>query len=182
LTGDAAQVSVDRQWRRQSSDRAPDHISKEVWMGLKLDRRALGVIVVGALVAAIGATAAIAAKPIRNATYSGLISHTSNVTYPITFKVSASGRRVSDFTLSDSYPIYCQGGGFGAVQAASGKVSKHGKFRVRLPIYFAPTHEHQGFVLVTGTFGRQGRESGKVTTDFTHVASCNGTSRYTTHG
>jgi hypothetical protein len=55
-------------------------------------------------------------------------------------------------------------------------------FTVKLPIYFAPAHEHQGFVIVTGSFAKHGKESGKVRTDFTHSSSCNGSSSYSTRG
>lgn len=128
------------------------------------------------------ATVALAAKPVHNATYSGQISRTSNVTYSISFKVSANGKHVSKFVLTNGYPVYCQGGGFGAVQPGSGTISKRGTFQVKLPIFFAPTHEHQGFVIVTGTFGRHGKEHGRVRTDFTTAMSCNGTSGYSTTG
>lgn len=150
-------------------------------MRISLDRRLATAVALTTLVAVTGgAAAAVAAKPVRGATYSGKISRVSNVTFPISFKVSANGKRVSSFVLASSYPVYCQGGGFGAVQPASGTVSKRGTFKVKLPIYFAPAHQHQGFVIVTGAFGKHGRESGTLKTDFTHSSSCNGTSRYST--
>ena len=152
-------------------------------MRISPDRRLAAAIALTALVAVtIGPVAALAAKPVSGATYSGKISRASNVTFPISFKVSANGKRVSSFVLASSYPVYCQGGGFGAVQPASGTISKHGTFKVKLPIYFAPAHQHQGFVIVTGTFAKHGKESGTVRTDFTRSSSCNGTSRYSTKG
>ena len=150
-------------------------------MRISLDRRLAAAVALTALVAVTGgAAAALAAKPVRAATYSGKISRASNVTFPISFKVSANGKRVSSFVLTSSYPVYCQGGGFGTVQPASGTVSKHGTFKVKLPIYFAPAHQHQGFVIVTGVFGKHGKESGTVRTDFAHSSGCNGTSSYST--
>lgn len=149
-------------------------------MRISLDRRLAAAVALTVLVAVTGAAAAVAATPVRAATYSGKISRASNVTFPISFKVSANGKRVSSFVLTSSYPVYCQGGGFGTVQPASGTVSKHGTFKVKLPIYFAPAHQHQGFVIVTGAFGKHGKESGTVRTDFTHSSSCNGTSSYST--
>lgn len=152
-------------------------------MRISLGRRLAAAIAVTALVAVTaGAAAALAAKPVSGATYSGKISRTSNVTFPISFKVSANGRRVSSFVLTNSYPVYCQGGGFGAVQPGSGTISRRGTFTVKLPIYFAPDRQHQGFVIVTGAFAKHGRESGKVKTDFTRSSSCNGTSSYSTRG
>jgi hypothetical protein len=130
----------------------------------------------------VGTAAALAAKPIKGATYRGGIKRSSNVTYSISFKVSANGKRVGSFSLPNGYPVYCQGGGFGQAQAGSGKVSKTGKFTVKLALYFAPTHQHQGFVIITGKFGKHGKESGTVTTDFTTSHVCNGTATYTTTG
>lgn len=142
-------------------------------------------IVLGALLGVTGGAAvALAAAPIKGATYQGKLklSHASSVTYGISFKVSASGKRVSDFNLPRGYPVYCQGGGFGKQQAASSTITRKGKFNVKLPIYFAPTHSHQGFVVITGSFAKHGKESGTVRTDFTVSHVCNGTSTYTTTG
>jgi hypothetical protein len=150
-------------------------------MRIKLGHRVLTAIALTTLVAtSVGSTAGLAAAPIKGATYKGGISRSRTVTLPISFKVSGNGKHVGSFTLSNGYPVYCQGGGFGALQPASGTITKRGTFKVKLPIYFKPAHSHQGFVIVTGSFGKHGRESGKVTTDFTHSGSCNGTSRYTT--
>lgn len=151
-------------------------------MMIRLHRRVLGAVALIAVVATAEGAAAFAAMPIRGATYVGKIARTSNVRYSISFKVSANRKRVSNFTLANGYPVYCQGGGFGAVQQASGTIAKKGTFDVKLPIYFAPTHQHQGFVIITGRFAKHGKESGKVRTDFTHSTICNGTSRYATTG
>ena len=66
------------------------------------------------VVIAGGATAALAAPALKGATYTGKIrlAHKSNVTYQISFKVSAKGKRVRNFSLPNGYPVYCQGGGF----------------------------------------------------------------------
>ena len=146
-------------------------------MTIRRQRRLLSVVAFAALVAA---GTALAATPIKGATYSGKIARASNVTYSISFTVSTTGERVRNFALANGYPVYCQGGGFGAVQQASGKISKEGAFVVKLPIYFAPSHQHQGFVIITGRFAKHGKESGKVMTDFTHSNTCNGTSSYAT--
>src|SRR5689334_13568823 len=152
-------------------------MSKEGWMKIKLDRALTAV----ALTALVAAPAAFAATPIKGATYKGRISRATNVTFSISFKVNARGKRVGNFKLS-SYPVYCQGGGFGSLQQASGTITKKATSKVKLPIYFAPAHSRQGFVIVTGRFAKKGKESGKVTTAFTHATSCNGTSSYTTKG
>jgi hypothetical protein len=142
------------------------------------------IVLAGLLAASAGTAVALAAAPIKGATYQGKLKlpHATSVTFPISFKVSANGKRVSNFTLAHGYPVYCQGGGFGQQQPASGTVTSKGKFTVKLPIFFAPAHQHQGFVIVTGTFAKNGRESGTVVTDFTRAHVCNGTSTYTTTG
>lgn len=124
----------------------------------------------------------IAASPKKGRTYSGLIKRTAGATttFSISFEVSKGGTKAHDFSLPGGYPVYCEGGGFGEAQDATARISKKGTFTARLPIYFAPAHEHQGFVTVTGKFGNKGRESGKVTTEFTKADTCNGTSKYTT--
>ena len=152
-------------------------------MRIKCNRRVFAAAALTAVLAAtVGAAAAVAAVPIKGATYKGKLSRTGNVTFPISFKVSRNGKRVGSFSFSNGYPVYCQGGGFGALQPASGTITTSGTFKVELPIYFAPAHSHQGFVIVTGSFARRGKESGKVTTDLTHGGGCNGTSSYTTKG
>lgn len=154
-------------------------------MRARLSARRPIAIFLATLVALLGGTAAaLAAKPIKGKTYQGKLKlpHASNVTYGISFKVSANGKRVSSFSLPQGYPIYCQGGGFGQQQAASGEITKTGKFTVKLPIYFAPAHQHQGFVIITGAFAKHGKESGTVKTDFTKSHVCNGTATYTATG
>jgi hypothetical protein len=129
----------------------------------------------------VAASAALAAKPIKGATYSGTIHRSSNVAYTIKFKVSKNGTHVGGFTVP-LLPVYCQGGGFGTPQSVVAKITKKGTFQAKLPIYFAPAHSTQGFLIVTGKFAKHGKESGKATTQFTHVTACDGTSTYSTTG
>jgi hypothetical protein len=150
---------------------------------IKFGQRLMTAIALSSLVvASAGAAAALGAAPIKGATYQGKLSRAGGAKYPISFKVSRNGKHIGSFKLSKGYPVYCQGGGFGALQGASGTITKKGTFKVKLPIYFAPAHSHQGFVIVTGTFAKHGKESGKVTTAFTHGSSCNGTSPYAAKG
>jgi hypothetical protein len=163
---------------------------KEAWMRIKLDRRqGLGAIAATALLVAGGSPAAPAAQPTHGATYSGTIKrvvhsngHTYRSTFTISFRVSASGKQVSGFTFAQNYPVYCQGGGFGSPQPKQGRVSTKGTFEVKLPLYFAPRHQNQGSLVITGKFGQHGTESGKVTTDFKNATSCNGEAGYNTRG
>jgi len=125
-------------------------------------------------------TLALAAKPSKGATYSGQITvHRGTITrnYPISLKVSASGRQVASFDVS-LYPVYCEGGGFGAPVSKTARISSKGTFRAALPLVFAPTHQNQGSLVVSGRFGPHHSLSGKVTTDFSKSTSCNGTARF----
>jgi hypothetical protein len=150
-------------------------------------RRSSRVAVSCGFAAALAALAVVAgtadaAHPIKGKTYSGSIQRVAggNITFPITFEVSKNGKKVHDFSLPSGYPVYCEGGGFGEAQDATAKISSKGTFTAKLPIYFAPTHDHQGFVKITGKFGKKGHESGKVITEFSTSKTCNGTSKYTT--
>jgi hypothetical protein len=153
---------------------------------LALSRRAVTPAVALAMLGAAGAQAlASTAKPVHGATYSGEITrvvHSGGKTfrsqYPISFAVSATGKRVSAFALPSFYPVYCQGGGFGVAQSKSGEISGKGKFKVKLPLYFAPTHAHEGFLVVSGTFAKHGKVSGTAFTDFTKSKICNGTAKF----
>ncbi len=154
---------------------------------LQLSRRAVAPVTALAVFGAAGAQAlASSAKPVHGATYGGEITrvvHSMGKTFrnklPISFAVSANGKKVSAFTFTSFYPVYCQGGGFGSPQPKSGEISSKGKFKVKLPLVFAPTHAHEGFLVVSGTFAKHGKVSGTVFTDFTKSKVCNGTSKYT---
>ncbi len=131
-------------------------------------------------------TLSMAVSPKKGKTYTGKISrvYKGKVVYTdeISFRVSANGKKVGSFSLPNGYPVYCEGGGFGEAQGATAKISSKGTFTAKLPLYFAPSHQHQGFLKITGKFGKKGRESGKVKTNFTlgdFTNSCNGTSNYT---
>jgi hypothetical protein len=121
-----------------------------------------------------------AVHPAKGKTYSGEIKQSVTVQFPISFKVSSTGKSVSKFRLPNGYPVYCQGGGFGSAHSRRAKISRRGTFRAKLPIIFAPTHQHQGFLKVTGKFRSHKRETGKVVTGFTNGSSCGGSSKYST--
>jgi hypothetical protein len=139
-----------------------------------------------ALICAVAIPAlSVAAAPKKGRTYVGEIKEVYGGkvgnTDEISFQVSASGKQVRDFSLPNGYPVYCEGGGFGEAKDATTKITPKGTFTAKLPIYFAyGSPKHQGFVKVSGKFGKKGRESGKVITEFTKSTTCNGTSKYTT--
>jgi hypothetical protein len=148
--------------------------------------RPLGITASLALICALAIPAlSVAAAPKKGKTYVGDIKRVFGgrvaETDEISFQVSANGKRVHDFSLPNGYPVYCEGGGFGEAQGATAKITPQGTFTAKLPIYFAyGSPKHQGFVEVTGKFGKKGHESGKVITEFTKSTTCNGTSRYST--
>lgn len=129
----------------------------------------------------IGVCSAVAGGPAKGRTYSGSIKRLAgaDTTFPITFEVSRNGKKVQHFSLPSGYPVYCEGGGFGETQDVTAKISSKGTFTAKLPIYFAPSHDHQGFVKITGKFGKKGNESGTAITEFSSFKTCNGTSKYT---
>ncbi|MBA3865749.1 MAG: hypothetical protein H0X42_05300 [Solirubrobacterales bacterium] len=146
-----------------------------------LRRRAAATLAVLTL-AALGLSAvAQAANPTKGKTYTGAINIVVGgkvvTTFPISFAVSQSGTKVQKFALPSNVPIYCEGGGFGGGSAA---VTNAGTFKLKLPIIFTPTHEHQGFATITGKFKPNKRESGTIATEFTKAKSCNGSSKYST--
>ena len=144
-------------------------------------KRILCLTVVAALVAA---AVAMAAKPVKGATYTGtIVRSVGNSSFPISFKVSKNGKTVSGFKLANDYPIYCQGGGFptlGTGRAA--KISKKGTFMEKLPLKSVRSPgTGEGSVIITGKFAGHGSVSGKVKTDIggTTFKNCNGTSPFT---
>jgi hypothetical protein len=127
---------------------------------------------------------AVAARPAKGATYKGKLSAPGPIVEPISFKVTANGKRVHDFAIS-VVPVGCQGGAFGSPLAGSAAVTQPGKFKVTLKLYFAPAHRTTGKVVVTGTFLAHGKEKGKVATVFTnslYSKSCNKAVSYSTAG
>ncbi len=137
-------------------------------------------------IASVGALAsasiALAAQPLKGATYSGAFK--GRVSDSVSFKVSANGKKVSGFSIPNS-PAGCQGGAFGSASGGSGSISKQGTFKVTLSIVFAPAHRTNGKVVVSGKFGKKGAESGKVSSVYTNKlfpASCNFSIAYSTKG
>jgi hypothetical protein len=134
------------------------------------------------LVALAATGVAFAAKPHKGATYKGTIDRAANLTFPIRFTVSKNGKKVSSFKLSESYPVYCQGGGFPTLgNGGSGAIAKKGTFTVKLPLRNVRTNAAEGSLIVSGKFGVGGSASGKVRTDIAGSAfkTCNGSSSFT---
>jgi hypothetical protein len=141
------------------------------------------VVSLTAIVAVLAAGVALAAKPVKGATYTGTITRdVGTTTFPIRFKVSENRKNVSSFKLADAYPVYCQGGGFPTIgTGGSGRITKKGTFTVKLPLTNFMTKKPEGSIVVTAKFGVHGSASGKVTTAITGSfgKACNGTSPFT---
>jgi hypothetical protein len=148
---------------------------------LKAQRILLAAIAVGAL----GCSGvALAASQIKGASYSGQLA-SPRTSYLVSFKVSASGKRVTSLTISNT-PFYCQGGGRPVpVRFASAAISKAGAFTStgKYLIVEGPLKGQLGTKLkITGKFGKGGNEQGTVTSTYPKTPSCNGKSSYTTKG
>ncbi len=131
------------------------------------------------LVVLAAASVALAAHPIKGATYKGTFGTSS-----ISFKVAANGKKVSVFNFPVP-PIGCQGGTFGSASGGSATVSKKGTFKVTLKLVFAPLHRTNGKLVVTGKFQKGGKESGKVSSIFTNPVfppNCDKPEPYSTKG
>lgn len=144
-------------------------------------RRAVAVLLLGSLAIAAPAVAALNTKPENGKTYKGLIRQSATATYPISFKVSATGKTVTNFVLSHGSPRYSSG--CYTVNFLSNRVkapiSSQGAFTAKVPIE-DPYKFIFGYVTITGKFSRAGHESGAATSKYKNDASCDGMSPYST--
>jgi hypothetical protein len=141
------------------------------------------ILLAAALLAALLATpAAIAAAPKKGGSYRGTLA-APRTSIAVTFKVSASGRKVSALKISNM-PLYCSGGGpavpitFKPASIAKGKF----KSTAKQTISAGPSKGQTGATLsITGKFASHGKQSGKLTIKYPNAPACGGTSTYTTH-
>ncbi len=142
--------------------------------------RLTAVVVLLCVAALLATTTSLAAAP-KAATYAGQIKREGATSQPIQFTVTKSRKKVTSFSFPSSYPVYCQGGGFGTPVSKPVKISVQGTFTAKLPLVFTPRHQNQGTLIVTGTFTPHGKVRGSVTTDFkavNNLNTCNGTSTF----
>jgi hypothetical protein len=150
-----------------------------------MPRRSIAAaIATGLVTAAVIASAAVAANPVKGATYKGTWGTKLNGG-SVQLKVLGSGRQVSNFKLSP-VPLHCQGV-IPSMGSASVAVSKQGTFTARLALYFPPTlpSRHVGTLTVSGTFLSHGRERGQLVAKYgSHgfSKSCGETVKYSTKG
>ena len=148
-------------------------------------RNQRAAVSVAVLALALSAAVALAAGPVRGATYRGSLTGARS-SIQISFRVSPGGSQVQAIKLS-ALPIFCTGGAppnstlkFASAGVRAGTFSTTGRDLLGVgPL--------KGTVAATltlsGTFAAGGRESGTVTTIFAGSAKhCGGRARYTTRG
>jgi hypothetical protein len=135
------------------------------------------VSVLALVVVLATAGAALAANPVKGATYSGTIN--ANGGLAISFKVSSTGKDVVKMKVPQP-PIFCQAGGPPPPQdpAKPAPISSTGTFKETLR-YVSSTGSVVATLKVTGAFHAHRKESGKVTVSWA-TASCNGSALYST--
>jgi hypothetical protein len=138
-----------------------------------------------ASVGVLGCTgAAYAAAQTRGASYRGELAAPRS-SYRVSFRVSASGRQVTDLAISN-LPFYCGGGGRPIpVRFANATISRTATFTStgRYVISEGPLKGQVGTQLkITGKFARHGSEHGTLTSTYPKTPTCSGTTAYTTTG
>lgn len=140
--------------------------------------RVVAVAAVFTLAITGSALAAVAAKPDKGKNYGGTIKRYGT---PISFRVSKTGKSVGSFRIESAPFIFCQGGGV-TMKSRSARVSSDGTFTAKLPL-FTVAGTSDGYMTVTGTFAKAGKEAGKVIVAMEAVlpgSSCNGSAPYST--
>lgn len=121
------------------------------------------------------AVAAIAAAPVKGASYAGTIKQ-GNI--PISFKVSNNGKKVSKLN-PQSLPLFCEGGGGPTVlKVSNAAVDKKGAFTTTGRE--TANGKIVATVKITGKFQSGGREKGKLKVTYQFAKDCNGSTTYTT--
>ena len=140
--------------------------------------RVVGLAVLAVLAVGAIAATAFAANPVKGAKYSGHM--TAGPTTRVTFKVSASGRKVVGMRVKPAFPNKCGGGGPPPPETSKPARIKDGRFTARVE-----EHLISGVAraTVTGTFLRGGREKGviKYFPRPGEPTKCHGRAPYTTH-
>lgn len=119
----------------------------------------------------VSATAALAGKPVKGATYQGTTAKEGDT---VTLKVATSGKSV---TVSvPVLPLYCQGGGPPEVQATQpARINSSGAFSGKI------TYKFQGKVSFKATFSGKfagSKVTGKLRSEY-KSASCSGSTTFT---
>jgi hypothetical protein len=136
--------------------------------------RALPRLLAPALVLASSlAAVALAAGPVKGASYSGALVHGKQ---QITLKVSKDGKSV---TVRVAFPpLYCEGGGAGTKQLTKpAPISKSGSFSATIVYEFTPTHSRPSRLVIKGKFSGR-KVSGSARSEFLKASSCDGSTSF----
>jgi hypothetical protein len=141
-----------------------------------LPSRLIGsALALAAILATVGV--ALAAGPVKGASYSGRVNVTANLT--VSFKVSRSGKKVTALKVRPSLPNSCGYGGPLPTQTSKSARIERGKFTAQIK-----ETASNGTVIstakVTGKFLAKGKEKGNIEASLPNAKSCNGTFSYST--
>jgi hypothetical protein len=137
--------------------------------------RKLSITTAVAIAALALSAVALAAKPVKGATYKGHYG-TSNV---VRFKVSANGKTVTKMHFATFPPNKCGSGGPEPKQSSKPATITNGKFKVRLTYSYASSGGKSYTYTVTGKFLKHRMEKG-VFINETTLKQCRGKFPYTT--
>ena len=139
--------------------------------------RALGLTALTAF--AVGATLAVAfaAAPVKGAKYSGHLKVSTSET--VSFKVSASGKKVVGVKVKPFIPNKCGSGGTPPPEVSKPAKIKNGKFTVVIKEELS-NGLVSGEATVTGKFLSGGKEKGLVKNPLPGARECGGNFPYTT--
>jgi hypothetical protein len=128
----------------------------------------------------VAASAAVAASQVKGGSYVGSLTPTRDGVV-VTFKLSSSGKQVTELSVSNT-PLYCSGGGPPtSVRFKNASVSAGGTFSSsgQWVINEGPKRGQVGTKLkITGKFLKGGAELGTITTSYVGSPSCGGKSSY----
>jgi hypothetical protein len=120
---------------------------------------------------------ALAAGPVKGATYSGPLSGSASET--VSFKVSSNGKKVTKLRLSPFIPNTCGNGGPPPTEISAPAKITNGKFTGTV-VTKATDGSITAKAVVTGKFLRGRKEKGTVKTTLPNASNCNGSFTYTT--
>ena len=138
---------------------------------------ALGCLATAAVLATLATTtAALAAAPVKGASYTGKLSAPKNF-ITVSFKVTADGEKVKKIRLSDT-PFYCEGGGPPApLKFKTATISDKNTFSSKATVKNA-----EGQVTyrakISGAFQKKGKAKGTVKSTYPLAPDCDGKSSF----
>lgn len=119
----------------------------------------------------VSATAALAGKPVKGATYTGVTTHEKDT---VTLKVAPNGKSVS--VSVPTLPLYCQGGGPPEVQVTQpARISSSGAFSGKI------TYKFHGKVSFKASFSGKfaaAKATGTLHSEY-KTAACSGSTSFT---